>query len=328
MKKRLEYIDLAKGFGIIFIIAYHLRILPSYLPHLTGAWVPLFFILSGLFFNERDKFKLFIIKKINTLLIPFLFFYTIPYIIFYLFETFSPGLIKTPAQGILDLFVQEDYFNGPIWFLLSLFWDFIFLWCIFKATTSEIFRFLIVLATTFIGIVLGKYNIFLPLKLAPSFSCLIFIYTGVFFKNSGGLDIKESKLKFLLWGIGLITVAVGLNAYFSPLYLELYNNTIFGNTVINYIIVTSFSFGMVFLCRLVNTLPLISYFGKYSLIPLCLHHVIYRPILLICGKFPSPINDRCFVTIVTILIIWILIPICLRYIPYFCGKKPLIPLNK
>lgn len=49
MNKRLEYIDLAKGIGIIFIIAYHLRILPTYLPHLSGACVPLFFILSGLF---------------------------------------------------------------------------------------------------------------------------------------------------------------------------------------------------------------------------------------------------------------------------------------
>lgn len=324
MNKRLEYIDLAKGIGIIFIIAYHLRILPTYLPHLSGACVPLFFILSGLFFNESDKFKLFVTKKVNTILIPFLFFYIVSYIAFYIVESWSPGLIKTQAKGILELFTQEDYFNGPIWFLLSLFWDFIILWIVFNVVQSNFLRFICVSAITFIGLMLSRYNVFLPLKLAPAFSCSMFLYFGTVFKRCGALNIVSKKLS-LEFAIGFFSIAVGLNYFFAPVYLELYNNTIVGNAIVNYLIVISFTLGVIYVCKTIGHLPLFSYFGKYSIIPLCLHHIVYRPILLVCNTFPYPvINNRITVTIMTIIIIWILMPVCLKLIPWFCGKKPMI----
>ena len=299
MNKRLEYIDLAKGIGIIFIIAYHLRILPTYLPHLSGACVPLFFILSGLFFNESDKFKLFVTKKVNTILIPFLFFYIVSYIAFYIVESWSPGL-------------------------LSLFWDFIILWIVFNVVQSNFLRFICVSAITFIGLMLSRYNVFLPLKLAPAFSCSMFLYFGTVFKRCGALNIVSKKLS-LEFAIGFFSIAVGLNYFFAPVYLELYNNTIVGNAIVNYLIVISFTLGVIYLCKTIGHLPLFSYFGKYSIIPLCLHHIVYRPILLVCNTFPYPvINNRITVTIMTIIIIWILMPVCLKLIPWFCGKKPMI----
>ncbi len=324
MNKRLEYIDLAKGIGIIFIIVYHLRILPPYLPHLSGACVPLFFILSGLFFRHTEDFKSFAIKKVNTILVPFVFFYTIPYILFYVLESLCPGLIKTQATGLLDVFTQDDYFNGPIWFLLSLFWDFIILWGIFNLTKSNILTFIGVSVISIFGLILSKYGIFLPLKLAPAFSCLIFLYFGYVFKNWGALDVESRKLSTLL-SIGFFSFSVGLNHYFSPLYMELYNNTIVGNVVANYMIVISFSLGVFYGCKTIGSLPFFSYFGKYSLIPLCLHHLVYRPILLFCNALPAPpFNSRYIVAIMTIIVLWVLMPLCLKMLPWFCGKRSLI----
>lgn len=243
-----------------------------------------------------------------------------------MFEYLSPGLIRTNAKGILDLFTQDDYFNGPIWFLLSLFWDFLILWCIFNITRSDLIRFICVLIFSVLGAVLSKYNLFLPLKLAPACSCLLFLYFGSVFKRVGGLEIKDIKIITGL-SVCFFVIAIGLNYLFAPLYLELYNNTIIGNLLVNYLIVISFSVGVIYLCRIIGSLPFISYFGKYSLIPLCLHHVVYRPILLVCNTLPSPLNSRYIVTIITLLIIWWLIPITLKLIPWFCGKKPLFRYN-
>lgn len=46
---RLQYIDLAKGISIILVIMIHVGI-PEYIPGLYATKVPIFFLLSGLFF--------------------------------------------------------------------------------------------------------------------------------------------------------------------------------------------------------------------------------------------------------------------------------------
>ena len=287
MKERVEFIDLAKGFGILFIIAYHIRILPMYLSHLLGACVPLFFIISGLFFQAEEKFKPFVTKKINTILVPFIFFYSISYLIFYMVEILSPGLIKTQAKGILDVFASDDYFNGPIWFLLSLFWDFIILWGIFKGVKSNVLRFIAVVTIALGGIVLSYYNVFLPMKLAPAFSCLPFLYIGNLVSKTGILN-TEKKVFSISMAIVLLISAIVLTFLFEPIYMNLYNNTIIGNPFVNYLVVIFSSLGIILLCKIVNYIPFVNYFGKYSLIPLCLHHVIYRPILMMVSKLPPP----------------------------------------
>lgn len=86
-KLRIEFIDLAKGF-CIFILVYHhimtgghgsfkfhsetLLMIDRYLSVFRE---PLFFFCSGLFFSTYDSFKIFAVKKINKLLVPFFSFY-------------------------------------------------------------------------------------------------------------------------------------------------------------------------------------------------------------------------------------------------------------
>ena len=95
-KKRIEFIDLAKGVCILLVIMMHTDVNVDF-PGLRGMRMPLYFILSGLFFNLAS------------------------YSIFYLIGWLSPDIIKSKATGISDLFTQRQLFNGPIWFLLALF---------------------------------------------------------------------------------------------------------------------------------------------------------------------------------------------------------------
>ena len=111
-KKRIEFIDLAKGVCILLVIMMHTDVNVDF-PGLRGMRMPLYFILSGLFFKDYGGFLNLLVKKANKILIPFLFFYLIGWL--------SPDIIKSKATGISDLFTQRQLFNGPIWFLLALF---------------------------------------------------------------------------------------------------------------------------------------------------------------------------------------------------------------
>lgn len=76
-KKRIEFIDLAKGICILLVVFSHAGedYGNRFDPALTSFRMPLYFVLSGLFFKEYSGFAEFLVRKTNKLLIPFLFFY-------------------------------------------------------------------------------------------------------------------------------------------------------------------------------------------------------------------------------------------------------------
>lgn len=93
-KKRIEFIDLAKGVCILLVIMMHTDVNVDF-PGLRGMRMPLYFILSGLFFKDYGGFLNLLVKKANKILIPFLFFYLASYSIFYLIGSgYLPILLK------------------------------------------------------------------------------------------------------------------------------------------------------------------------------------------------------------------------------------------
>ena len=77
LKKRIEYIDLVKGICILMVVWIHCtREKGTPLDNLFFCIrMPLYFFLSGMFFKSGISFIDFIIKKINKLIIPFIFFF-------------------------------------------------------------------------------------------------------------------------------------------------------------------------------------------------------------------------------------------------------------
>ncbi|MBR5861399.1 MAG: hypothetical protein IKY71_08655 [Bacteroidaceae bacterium] len=79
------------------------------------------------------------------------------------------------------------------------------------------------------------------------------------------------------------------------------------------------------LCKAIKRIPVISYFGRYSIIPLCMHHLIYRPIMLVVYKFiPAEDGGNYIVALLTILACLAAIPLLKKYIPVFTAQKDLI----
>ncbi len=176
-KKRIEFIDLAKGVCIILVVLGHCGVdIP--IPGINMMRMPLYFILSGLFFKDYGGFFEFLVKKTNKVLIPFVFFYVVAYIPFYVFDYFKPGLIVTEAQGIFDVLNNRHLFNGPIWFLLSLFWSNIMFCMITLNIRKPYLQALAIFIIGFTGIYLGDTGIFLPCYVDVAMTALPYFYMG------------------------------------------------------------------------------------------------------------------------------------------------------
>lgn len=323
-KKRIEFIDLAKGVCILLVIADHCGALPP-LPGFEVVQMPLFFILSGLFFKEYGCFANFLIQKINRILIPFLFFYLLGYVAFYLIQMIAPQLLITEARGIFDLFDNRQFFNGPIWFLLALFWLNVILYGIVKSVQNDIARVITVCLLGFIGWYSGNVlHVFVPLFLDVALTALPFFAFGYYLKRTEILyPNKYDKYNILFavisWGIAFALAKI------SHFRLSMHYNVLQG--WFTYIIAIASVFSILFLCKAIKRLPLISYMGRYTLVLLCTHHLIYRPVRVIVERGGVDGSILSFmVTLITVLLSTALIPLCIKYIPWFAAQKDLIKM--
>ena len=133
-KARIEWIDIAKGVGIVLVSFGHLRNGDGqsvWLPALAGLisaiylfHMPLFYLLGGLTFSMRGGFKSFLIRKVKTLLVPYyifpLYFLVKPFAILLipsLRETFQMDHDYEIAHQFYDVLIVA---NG-LWFLMAFF---------------------------------------------------------------------------------------------------------------------------------------------------------------------------------------------------------------
>lgn len=324
---RIEFIDLAKGVCIILIILGHTGITVD-LPGLSAMRTPLYFALSGLFFKDYGGLQQLLIRKCNKILIPFLFFYIGSYAIFYVCNALFPGLIVSDAKGILDVFTQSQYFNGPIWFLLALFWCNIFFCIISLNINKEYLRCAMVVAMFAIGYFLEKESVFLPCMIDVSFIGMPFFYFGYILKKSPLLYPNKWDRYNIIFAILLFTTAYITDKIFTPI-IYFHDKYISGNLLALAILSSSSVAALLLLCKSIKRMPIVSYIGRYSIIPLCTHHLIYRPIQLVVRGLPlSETAGNCIVAATTIILCMITIPLCIKYLPYFTAQKDVINSGK
>lgn len=322
-KKRIEFVDLAKGVCILLIIMGHTGIEVGY-PGISAMRTPLYLTISGLFFKDYGGLVNLIVRKTNKILIPFLFFYVSSYLLYYLFNAIAPGLIVSKANGILDVFTQIQYFNGPLWFLLVIFIDNILFGVISLRIRNELLRATIVLVLGAIGLSLYKSGIFLPCCIDASLVCLPFFYFGYTLKRTDILLPNSIDRYNIPIACALFAIAYVIDITMSPI-LYFHDRIITGNIFAVILLPLTSVMGLLMLCKAVGHLPFVSYFGRYSIIPLCTHHLIYRPIQLVVTQFIALDNGgKYIVAVVTILLCYAIIPLFVHYLPYFTAQKDII----
>ena len=118
-KQRYEWIDVAKGYGIIFVMWAHL------INEGLNSWIysfhmPLFFFLSGYVFHTRYNILDFIKRKIKTLIIPY-FCVGFPMVLFeWLKYSMQGEPVNKAFWRLLKAFlIQNRYLT--LWYIACLF---------------------------------------------------------------------------------------------------------------------------------------------------------------------------------------------------------------
>ena len=169
MKERIKWVDVAKGWGIILVIYGHVA--NDYLFFwLYSFHVPLFFFLSGYFFNPQKKPKEFYKSKAKGLLLPYLTL-GIPLFLVNLYFGFEP---IEPLKGYL---IQQR--ASTLWFIAALFMQFMIAYLLYQIKLHAFARWIIIGALSFTGITLWHNGILsLPWNIDVSIVALPFFCLG------------------------------------------------------------------------------------------------------------------------------------------------------
>ncbi len=288
MEKRIGYIDIAKGLGILVIVLAH-NDLSGYHPTLHkfiyAFHIPLFFFLSGMFFRPERAFGETVKRRFNTLMKPYFF----ALFIIYLGEAaFSNMTFPVIAGRIAKaLYATGKYIDWvQLWFIPHLFAVAVFVWIawrfVFGRVKLDWLRWLLLFAMLAVGVFTMPY--FWPFR-APvigmelyglPFSLDLVLASGFFFLvgyevNQKPLEkVFASPLVLLLTFGGLLTLVL-----FLPPELD-FNTRTYPSLWINTV---ESLLGIVMILSLARNLEkwseklanVFRYFGRISLVILIFH---------------------------------------------------------
>lgn len=344
-KKRIEYLDIAKGIGMILVLLGHLQndTVFSFSPHILSlcSWIfsfhmPFFFIISGMLIcikkdNEKDLHE-FIKKRFHSIMIPY-FWFSLIYIGIVLYSLLITKVVPLKTLFIQLWYVISMYGMNVLWFLPALFAAeviFVFITKHFKGRRSVITIIILVLA----AITLNELRAFLPNNpelftrideftvtlIRPVFACsYIFIGFG-FYK---GIEMIKAKCKNT---VPLILVSL-LPFFAINFYINTLNRPVdFRSMVLNryplyYISSTCGSVFLILFCILLSRIPfgrdedkrfrLLKYYGINSLVFMAVHNnSAVMHLSLLCSMYINQFLTRargyiCYAVVVAIFLIYV-----------------------
>lgn len=327
-KARLRFLDNAKGLGMMMIVWMHIwgnntfGFPPQFVnSYITSIYVPLFFVLSGYLIRVGNiSLKRDMAKKAKSILRPFAVVYLFSFMVSYLLSFAGIGVKHSfEWRNILNPLYSKTFFNGPIWFLLALFWAFAFFYTIVKISRGKTPYIIIgALALGGIGFYLSRWGVTLPLFMGQGFVACPMLMMGWAIKKYIGAQIVELRWKtFLFLCAGLLLyvcfrtgVSMQENSY-GGYYLPFLIGVFGGAAAI-----------LGFSILLEKCLPFAEYWGKYSLVVLCLHNYVLIPCTKITGKC---VHHSLLWALVTFAIVYlcflVIIPLISRYIPSLFNIK-------
>ncbi|MBE6049624.1 MAG: hypothetical protein E7214_02920 [Clostridium sp.] len=289
-KKRVGYIDIAKGIGIILVVLGHTN--SPLRNYIYQFHMPLFFFLSGTVYKDKEE-KGFInlaMGKIRSLYIPYLAYglsFLALHNVFYKLNIYSKAsnfMGKVQEQYKIKDFMRQ-FFNtltcscreqvgGAMWFLSSLLIVSMLFIIIRRLLKKVEKRELYVMASVVVLFIVGYYTN-LPRYFSISLVALFFYYLGYLYK----VFKEKIKLNFYVFIISVLSIIalapvnkvdMVINKYTNPLLLIL--SSLLGIYMILY------------LSKLIEDTSLnkkISYIGRNTMVIMTLHFLAFKTVNLI-----------------------------------------------
>lgn len=322
---RIEYIDLAKGICILSVVAAHAinfvdwHSMMEY-DFFRACRMPLYYLLSGLFFKTYGGLKNLIVKKVNKLLLPFFTFLN--------FISIPLSIIdRHQISSIYNWILGSDYpmYNGPLWFLLSLFeinlLFYILHYFAIIRKNSIILLGMLCLLFSQIGFWSGVYGAPNILYIGSTFTALIYFFEGYLLKNYTDWltdsKIDQYILVIIVLGVFLLVSCGGDADYFANLSgiptWRFYLCGMLG------------PLSILALSKYIGYIPGVSYIGRYSIVILCVHYIVISIISPWIVEMPIGYFGKfLLVFFISIFISVLAIPVLKKYAPWTIAQQDLI----
>lgn len=334
MKQRIEYIDLAKGICISLVVLLHVfgDLSGTFIKIMNLFRMPLYFVLSGLFFKTYDGLFTFLKKKTNKLLLPFIFTYffiIVPTTIMLDMKsgiTISLKSVLWGTNGKLNLGI-----DGASWFLLCLFYINIIFYLIFLLTKRSVIGVIVISCVCGItGYGLSHFGIMLPLWFDSSLTAMPFFMIGYVLRNfSSILYSKLTKRDFISF-VSLLLLLLVLYCFneMQSTGIIIYGNNDYDISIFSlYLGGIAGTYCILILSKRLGHLPVLSYIGRYSIVVLLTHLLylfIFRNILYQLEISQDSYWLNFLVFIIIILLSLPTIKFCITYLPYWFAQKDLL----
>lgn len=324
--QRIEWIDLAKGVCIVLVVFHHVMVNANLVFPLSDALssfrMPLYFILSGLFFKLYEGFPGFLKRKVNKLLIPFLFF---------LITTSMIPFWAIHQGNSLNYFFNEH--NGPIynfsiWFLLCLFEINIVFYLIHWAVgfVTKRFQTLLVLVASVmlgcLGLFLAAREIWTPLYVGTTLTALPYFVFGWWLSRYTHFLSSPINLKL---DIPLIVICILIVALLCVHVTYSYNRIPREGLATAHLCGIAGTMAILILAKIFKHIPFVSFWGRYSIMILCTHQLVIFALSFAFGRLlPGGWGGALLVFVVTLFVCHFLIIFMKRYMPHVTAQKDVI----
>lgn len=337
-KNRIGFFDLAKGFCILLVVVFHITVYYEIENPASNLLkflrLPLYFFLSGCFFKTYNGFCDFLLRKTNKLLKPFIFWFLLASMVLPLLLA-RCGIVLFPdylsIKDILIGFVYGKFPNSVIWFLLCLFWVnimFYFITIIARKFKNPLAVIIALSASAgLIGVTLGALHIRIPFFIDSAFTSLpFFIFGYLMYRHS---HIAETN-KCDKWVPLILIVLIVLLYFLSPFYSLKYNQRVnYQSFLPIYLCGFAGALCVVLLSKWIKRLTIFNYWGRYSIMILVSHSMVFRLVGYELGFSGLNAIWCCVVNIVvTMGICSLLIPFFIRFMPYVTAQKDILSIGE
>lgn len=206
--KRYQYLDIARGIGLLLVIISHSCGLSSYL---INYYIPLFFVVSGYIYKEGRSYKENIGKKARRLLVPY-FGYSAILLAFYALlgrtvqETLHSGAGVLYSRYCLydtSRYTDNVYLftvaNGAMWYLTAFFvTSLLYHALVDRCLKSRKFLFGTVVVLAAATMLLADIPVLLPWSIDLACVGTLFMLAGTFLGRAEYFEKKARPLSVLL----------------------------------------------------------------------------------------------------------------------------------
>ena len=297
---REQWLDAAKGIGIVVVMIAHGCGIPVLGVYLGACCMCMYFMLAGYTYKEESN-RIFFKKKSQRLLIPYMVYGVVAVTIYQIFiPRFTTNEIVMNYVGLLysrySLYpygiTPNVYFfrcaNSALWFLTAIFMGYMLTQFYYKVKTQwRIGMFFLYLLLT---VMLARLPILLPWSVDTAFLSALFMITGRFFRQKGVFALRgKQRWVILLISLALYIPLVYLN---GPGNLSVRDYGALGMFRIPIFYITGVTGTLIYavtsqLLEKGRIISLAAVLGRNTITLLCTHAIIFEMVKLVMKEYAS-----------------------------------------